>query len=471
MKKAIKYILTIVLQLFPYFVGAQSLKVEAFGEDFFSAEAQGCHIQDANGNCCALLKVLVLDEGVEFVTKRLVKSETRGKNEFWAWLSPESQEITVKAANYPPVQVKFSDYNSVAKLQSKHAYILKLRVVNPKGKTVAVSFKSNAPDAKLFIDGYDADRASDTYQLLPGEHTLMAEHASYETYMGTIEVLPDVDKQQFDLYLAPIINDPIKQYAYACSCRDKEKKLKWMRSAAEGGCADAMHSLAYNYMGREKSWEAYVKPDTAEAVKWYTRAAEAGAKYGKEELGNIYYEGIGVPVDMEKALFWYLKAVAEEQSPKGLCERIGYIYERGEGVERDYYKALKWYEDAICIEKGGWWEKENGINLHYKRTATALERIARKYEPNGPADEGVELSVQYNPLTGELVMDEVKNGGDNDKDDAVTKEVAIRCWEIIRDASYMITDDGVKIPTENYSRAQSEIDRLKNTRPKNRYGR
>ena len=97
-----------------------------------------------------------------------------------------------------------------------------------------------------------------------------------------------------------------------------------------------------------------VAQDKAEAIKWYTKAAEAGDVEGEWRLGVKYDLGDGVDIDKQKALQWYLKAANAPQSFKtitlpGVAEsqrNLGYLYRDGEGVTKDAQESLKWFQKA-----------------------------------------------------------------------------------------------------------------------------
>ena len=46
----------------------------------------------------------------------------------------------------------------------------------------------------------------------------------------------------------------------------------------------------------------------AAAIEWYQKAAEAGSTAAMKKIGHMYYDGIGVTIDAEKAWEWYRKA-------------------------------------------------------------------------------------------------------------------------------------------------------------------
>jgi uncharacterized caspase-like protein len=76
----------------------------------------------------------------------------------------------------------------------------------------------------------------------------------------------------------------------------------WSGKAAEGD------PVAMVYVG-----EAYAKgyggaPDYQSAALWFQRAADLGSARAKQNLGHLYERGLGVPIDVEKALNLYREA-------------------------------------------------------------------------------------------------------------------------------------------------------------------
>ena len=86
--------------------------------------------------------------------------------------------------------------------------------------------------------------------------------------------------------------------------------VKWYRKAAEQGNADAQYNLGVMYdHGRG------VPQDDAEAVGWYRKAAEQGYAKAQFNLGNMYITGLGVPLDYAQAHMWY--NLAASRHPPG----------------------------------------------------------------------------------------------------------------------------------------------------------
>jgi len=171
--------------------------------------------------------------------------------------------------------------------------------------------------------------------------------------------------------------------------------LSWFREQAEKGIADCQYKLGVMYdEGR------YISEDSIEAVKWYRKAAEQGHKEAQNKLGHAYahgegveledlsktridsedreeisvetkevinfdfirseaekgnsemqlklgnmcYEGEGVPQDYSEAFKWYLEAA--KQGNATAQKDVGFMYCNGEGISQDYSEALKWFRKA-----------------------------------------------------------------------------------------------------------------------------
>ena len=58
----------------------------------------------------------------------------------------------------------------------------------------------------------------------------------------------------------------------------------------------------------------------------------------------IYYHGKGIPVDLEQAHQWYLRAA--EQDYVRAQYRVAEMYEKGEGLRKDLIQAYFWFRVA-----------------------------------------------------------------------------------------------------------------------------
>ena len=120
--------------------------------------------------------------------------------------------------------------------------------------------------------------------------------------------------------------------------RDSANALKWFRKAADQGHAASELILGWSYreghLGLEKDPEA--------AVSWFRRAAEQGDAWGQAELAFMYESGNGVVRDDAEAVKWYTRA-AEQGLPLAQFD-LAYMYRNGKGVPADKTKALQLYE-------------------------------------------------------------------------------------------------------------------------------
>ena len=84
----------------------------------------------------------------------------------------------------------------------------------------------------------------------------------------------------------------------------------------------------------------------------------------QNRLGWMYYKGIGVKQDDAEALRWYTKAA--EQGDADAQYHLGDRYYLGEGVKKDYAEALRWWKKAA--EQG------------HARAQVWLDRVTKEME-------------------------------------------------------------------------------------------
>jgi TPR repeat protein len=137
---------------------------------------------------------------------------------------------------------------------------------------------------------------------------------------------------------------------------------------------------AWFYLGVMYSQGHGVSQDAQEAIRWYTKAAEAGVAGARVNLGNMYYKGEGVPQDYRQAREWYEKAAA--QSNAVAQAKIGIMYESGEGVPQDYVRAHLWYNLAAANGAENAVVLRDGIAKRMTPSQLAeAQRLAREWKP------------------------------------------------------------------------------------------
>lgn len=80
------------------------------------------------------------------------------------------------------------------------------------------------------------------------------------------------------------------------------------------------------------------------AFEQYERAASNGDAAAQNTLGNIYFLGLGVNRDFEKAAQWYLRAAKGGEG--SALVNLGILHRHGLGFEKDVVKAFAFFRLA-----------------------------------------------------------------------------------------------------------------------------
>lgn len=144
-----------------------------------------------------------------------------------------------------------------------------------------------------------------------------------------------------------------------------KKLFKTLKASAEKGNAEAMTNLGYLYRGGFGPKHE----DNSEAVKWFTKAAEAGQASGMYYMGWMTYNGYGVPQNYNEAMNWYSKAAEKDYADAQYA--LAMIYMGSPAAERDYVEAYKWLDLA---EKNGKDVFEDKYMLKRKLAAAEAEK-------------------------------------------------------------------------------------------------
>jgi TPR repeat protein len=116
--------------------------------------------------------------------------------------------------------------------------------------------------------------------------------------------------------------------------RDYAEAVKWFSKAAEQGDFDAREMLLLEF-----------PQDYAEAAtKWRREAAEQGYAEAQYILATAYRTGSGVLQDYAEAAKWFRKAA--EQGHADAQYNLANAYYYGQGLPEDYAEAAKWFRKA-----------------------------------------------------------------------------------------------------------------------------
>ena len=108
--------------------------------------------------------------------------------------------------------------------------------------------------------------------------------------------------------------------------------------------AKAGDAESQNFIGVMYSTGSHVEQNSAEAERWYRRAAKQGQPSANANLGHMYANGQGVDQDEAEAAEWYRRAA--ERGHNGASYSLGMMYADGRGVARDEEEAVKWIRIA-----------------------------------------------------------------------------------------------------------------------------
>ncbi len=134
---------------------------------------------------------------------------------------------------------------------------------------------------------------------------------------------------------------------------------------AEQGNARAQNNLgAMYYTGLG------VLQDYSEAVKWYALAVEQGNVDAQTSLARMYISGEGVPQDYSEA--FRLCSLAALQGHSRAQINLGVMYVEGHGVLQDYIRAYMWYN--IAASNGNETAQENRDIIAKKMTPAQIEK-------------------------------------------------------------------------------------------------
>lgn len=122
----------------------------------------------------------------------------------------------------------------------------------------------------------------------------------------------------------------------------RETFLQTMTRKAEEGNIDAQLSLGYMYLYGDS--DAGVTSDYEQAFKYYAMAAAQGDNVAINNLGSLYYSGVGTKKNPYKAAILFTQA-----SGLGNIEaavNLAFLYLSGSGVQQDNAKAMNYFAKA-----------------------------------------------------------------------------------------------------------------------------
>lgn len=125
--------------------------------------------------------------------------------------------------------------------------------------------------------------------------------------------------------------------------KDLAKALKWFEIAALAGEPSAQTTIGWAYMSDDFG----LARDYLLALDWNMKASKQGFGEGTSNIGLLYENGWGVPVNYVEAANWHKKAI-EQKAHSGQAEfQLGGLYEKGLGVPKDLGESARLYRTVI----------------------------------------------------------------------------------------------------------------------------
>ena len=188
--KIMKAFTFFVLLLFPISVCSQELHVKSFGiaESDLSAQIQSR--KDLNDKNCALVKVGIGLQGVQF-EGNVVGQVVNNVGEYWVYMPQGSRMLKVKHPYYPPIIVTFANY-SMEKLESNRTYELMLTVSGgiQSSQTQTLTIKYTPIEATVLVDNKRI-KGSDGVAMANfpiGQHSFVVFCDGYESEEGMVKL-------------------------------------------------------------------------------------------------------------------------------------------------------------------------------------------------------------------------------------------------------------------------------------------
>lgn len=164
---------------------SQEIAVKSFAELPQDLAARTQEKQDANGNACALVKVVMPIQDVTFEGWVVEQQYTPG--EYWVYMPEGTSKVKIKHKDLTPLVYEFSE-----KLVGKTTYQLVLEVNEVQKHFAFFQVKSNVKDCILYVDNnrYEAKSGKVEVRLPNGTYdfVLTGNNDRYTPIKGTINI-------------------------------------------------------------------------------------------------------------------------------------------------------------------------------------------------------------------------------------------------------------------------------------------
>ena len=182
MKKVVIYFMVLMSSLV---VSAQEITVKGFEELPNDLSARTKEMKDANGEACALIKVVIPKQDVTFEGWVIDQQYTPG--EYWVYMPEGTPKVKIKHKELTPLQFEFPE-----KLIGKHTYTMVLEIKEDSRHYAYFRVKANVKDCELYIhnEKYTTSKGQFEVKLPDGsyDYTLIATKDCYKPIKGNVTI-------------------------------------------------------------------------------------------------------------------------------------------------------------------------------------------------------------------------------------------------------------------------------------------
>ena len=176
--------------LIGYFASSQNMSIESFRCIENDINARVAKIEDINGELCALIILNTIEQGFEFSSCNIEKTEQK-TGEIWIFVSPGVKFITIKHREFGTIR----NYPFPQSIKSGTTYEMKLstarikQVIEERITEQYLIIESQTPDAKIYInDEYVGRNRVSKFLPISQEHSYRIESALYHTKSGKVKL-------------------------------------------------------------------------------------------------------------------------------------------------------------------------------------------------------------------------------------------------------------------------------------------
>lgn len=201
--KRVVLLLSLFLTFFIEPICAQQLHVKRFEKDPNDVKPRTKEggFTNANGQYCALLKVLLFEEGAQFSGSDMVKASDLEVNKYRVFMSPGAKMLEVAVPRFEDLEIRFADINpEIVALEAGTAYWLVISSSNDGHEDIPIPTiettitLSVAENAEIWINGKKKGQSNWTGELSSGDYLVETILPNRPKASRTISVSPDSPK-------------------------------------------------------------------------------------------------------------------------------------------------------------------------------------------------------------------------------------------------------------------------------------